>query len=297
MAWTALKRTRSLERHKLHCLPDDEIHLWFTFPDETEEPAKPFSAETILDDEERAREQRLHSPGSRRLFQASHSLVRKALSRYASIPPAKWRFVKNVHGKPRIDPNLGSIPLSFSLSHTKGLAVVAVAAGADVGVDVESMDRRVDAAKISGRFFSPEESVPLQKCRPGRLREHFFRYWTLKECYMKARGLGLSLPLDSFSFRLAEGLPHRIVFSEKDLRNSEDWRFALIRTLRYVAAIAVKTGRPGPLRIRCFQLMPGEKAIPLKVERVGLSPGMEIQYPASRIEVTEEETFLEKREI
>ena len=114
---------------------------------------------------------------------------------------------------------------------------------------------------------------------------------------MTARGLGLSLPLDSFSFRLAEGLPHRIVFSEKDLRNSEDWRFALIRTLRYVAAIAVKTGRPGPLRIRCFQLMPGEKAIPLKVERVGLSPGMEIQYPASRIEVTEEETFLEKREI
>ena len=240
---------------------------------------------------------RLHSPGSRRLFQESHSLVRRALSRYSNIPPGKWRYVKNAHGKPRIDPKLGSVPLSFSLSHTKGLAVVAVTAGADVGVDVESMDRRVDAAKISGRFFSPEESVPLQKCRPGRLREHFFRYWTLKECYMKARGLGLSLPLDSFSFRLAEGLPHRIVFSEKDLRNSEDWRFALIRTLRYVVAIAVKTGRPGPLRIRCFQLMPGEKAIPLKVERVGLSPGMEIQYPASRIEVTEEETFLEKREI
>ena len=282
----------------MHCLPDDEIHLWFTFPDETEEPAKPFSAETILDDEERAREQRLHSPGSRRLFQASHSLVRKALSRYASIPPAKWRFVKNVHGKPRIDPNLGCIPLSFSLSHTKGLAVVAVAAGADVGVDVESMDRRVDAAKISGRFFSPEESVPLQKCRPGRLREHFFRYWTLKECYIKARGLGLSLPLDSFSFRLAGGLPHRIDFSEKDPRNSGNWRFALIRALsRYLVAVAVKSGQPDPMRIRCFRLIPPEETWPLEVERVGLSPGMEIQHPVSRIDVNEGETFLERREI
>ena len=283
----------------MHCLPDDEIHLWFTFPDETEEPAKPFSAETILDDEERAREQRLHSPGSRRLFQASHSLVRKALSRYASIPPAKWRFVKNVHGKPRIDPNLGCIPLSFSLSHTKGLAVVAVAAGADVGVDVESMDRRVDAAKISGRFFSTEESALLHKCKPGRLREHFFRYWTLKECYIKARGLGLSLPLDSFSFSLVGGLPHRIVFFEKDSRNSGNWRYALIRArFRYVVAIAVKTDRPNPLRIRCFQLIPPEEAWPLDVEGVGFSPGIEIHTPAApQINVTETETSLEKREI
>ena len=283
----------------MHCLPDDEIHLWFTFPDETEEPAKPFSAETILDDEERAREQRLHSPGSRRLFQASHSLVRKALSRYASIPPGKWRFVKNVHGKPRIDPNLGCIPLSFSLSHTKGLAVVAVAAGADVGVDVESMDRRVDAAKIGNRFFSSEESAMLHKCKPKHLREHFFRYWTLKECYIKARGLGLSLPLDSFSFSLVGGLPHRIVFFEKDSRNSGNWRYALIRArFRYVVAIAVKTDRPNPLRIRCFQLIPPEEAWPLDVEGVGFSPGIEIHTPAApQINVTETETSLEKREI
>jgi len=241
---------------------------------------------------------RLHSPGSRRLFQESHSLVRRALSRYSNIPPGKWRYVKNAHGKPRIDPKLGSVPLSFSLSHTKGLAVVAVTAGADVGVDVESMDRRVDAAKISGRFFSTEESALLHKCKPGRLREHFFRYWTLKECYIKARGLGLSLPLDSFSFSLAGGLPHRIDFSEKDPRNSGNWRFALIRALsRYLVAVAVKSGQPDPLRIRCFQLMPGGEAMLLKVERVGLSPGMEIQHPVSRIDVNEGETFLERREI
>ena len=287
-----------MERRRLQRLSDAEIHLWFTIPGETEEPAEPFSAESILDDEEKARLQRLHFPGSRRLYQTSHSMVRKALSRYADIPPGKWKFVKNVHGKPRIDSNLGCIPLSFSLSHTKGLAVAAITMGAVVGVDVESIDRRVDASKIGNRFFSSEESAMLHKCKPKHLREHFFRYWTLKECYIKARGLGLSLPLDSFSFRLAGGLPHRIDFSEKDPRNSGNWRFALIRALsRYLVAVAVKSGQPDPMRIRCFRLIPPEETWPLEVERVGLSPGMEIQHPVSRIDVNEGETFLERREI
>ncbi len=276
------EKARSPERKRLQRLPDGEIHLWFTVPGETEDPPKTDPSESILDEEEKARMQGLHSPGGRRLFLASHSLVRRALSRYSNIPPGKWRFVKNAHGKPRIDPNLGSIPLSFSLSHTKGLAVVAVTAGADVGVDVESMDRRVDAAKISSRFFSPEESDMLRKYKSERLREQFFRYWTLKECYLKARGLGLLLPLGSFSFRLAGELPHQIDFSGKDSRRSGNWRFALIRARsRYLTAGAVETGRPDPLRIRCFQLMQGEQAMPLDVEGVGFSPGMEIQHPTS----------------
>jgi hypothetical protein len=140
-------------------------------------------------------------------------MVRRALSRYSEIPPQKWRFVENAHGKPLIDPDLDSPPLSFSLAHTKGLAVVAVTGGADVGVDVERADRSVNAARLTGRFFSPEETAALQELSPERLRERFFLYWTLKESYIKARGLGLSLPLDSFSFRLAGEIPFRIRFN------------------------------------------------------------------------------------
>ncbi|MDD5100641.1 MAG: 4'-phosphopantetheinyl transferase superfamily protein [Syntrophales bacterium] len=185
--------------------------------------------------------------------------------------------MKNAQGKPSIDPNLDSVPISFSLAHTKGLAVVAVTGGADVGVDAERLDRRVDAPKLSGRFFSPEEVAALQEIPPERLREHFFRYWTLKESYVKARGLGLSLPFDSFSFLLPRETPLRIGFSGDDPRHAEDWRFALFRIRsRYLGAVAVAAGRPGPVRIQPFQILPSEEVSSLAVEWVGLSPGVEI---------------------
>ena len=202
---------------------------------------------------------RLPFPDGRRLFGVSHTLVRTALSRYSEISPQEWRFVENAHGKPLIDPDLDSSPLRFSLSHTKGLAVVAVTGGADVGVDVERAVRFVDAARLSSRFFSPEETTALQELSPDRLRERFFLYWTLKESYIKARGLGLSLPLDSFSFRLAGKCPFRIDFSGDD-RDPGKWRFAVISPLpQYVAAVGVACDRPGPVRIRCFQTLPSGK--------------------------------------
>jgi 4'-phosphopantetheinyl transferase len=258
-------------------LSDGEIHLWFAFPGETGDPLTPASAHPVLDDGEQARMARLHFPEGRRLFGMSHTLVRTTLSRYSEIPPEKWRFVKNTHGKPSIDPDLDSSAIRFSLAHTRGLAVVAVTERADVGVDVERTDRRVDAARISNRFFSPEEAAALQEIPAERLRERFFRYWTLKESYIKARGLGLSLPLASFSFRLAGELPHRIGFPGEGPENQGDWRFALINPLpQYVAAVGIAPARKDPVRIRCFQTLPSGEISPLSVETVGLSPGVEM---------------------
>jgi len=219
---------------------------------------------------------RLHFPEGRHLFGVSHTLVRTTLSRYSEIPPGEWRFVKNGHGKPAIDPDFDSSPLRFSLTHTRGLAIVAVTQRADVGVDVERANRIVDAARLSSRFFSPEEASALQGMPPDRLRERFFLYWTLKESYIKARGLGLSLPLASFSFRLAGECPFRIDFSGND-RDPGEWRFAVLRPLsQYVAAVGFAPARPGPVRIRCFQTLPSGKNSPLNFETMGLSPGVEI---------------------
>jgi 4'-phosphopantetheinyl transferase len=258
-------------------LPPGEIHLWFAFPGEAGVSHQNGSVRPILDDGEKARMARLHFPGGSHLYEVSHGLVRTTLSRYSRIPPEKWRFVKNAQGKPSIDPDLAAPPLSFSLAHTEGLAVVAVTGGPDVGVDVERRDRRIDAARLSGRFFSPEEAAALQEIPSERLRERFFCYWTLKESYIKARGLGLSLPLDSFSFRLAGELPHRIGFSGDDPSNPGDWCFALISPLpQYVAAVGVASDRALPVRIRCFQSLPSEGVSRLAVEPVGLSPGVEI---------------------
>lgn len=234
-------------------------------------------AGAVLDDGERARMARHHFPEGRRLFGVSYTLVRTTLSRYAEIPPEKWRFVKNGHGKPSIDPTLDSPPLRFSLAHTRGAAVVAVTEGADVGADVERADRTVDAARLGSRFFSPDEAAALQGMPPDRLRERFFHYWTLKESYIKARGLGLSLPLDSFSFRLAGECPFRIGFSGDDPHDTGDWRFALISPFpKYVVAVGIACDRPDPVRIRCFHTVPSGEISPLGFEPVGLSSGVEI---------------------
>jgi 4'-phosphopantetheinyl transferase len=271
------------ERNRLLRLSDGEIHLWFTFPCEMGDPQKPASALSILDDEEKTRMARLYLPEGRHLFGVSHTMVRTTLSRYSDIPPGEWRFVKNTYGKPSIDPELDSSPLRFSLAHTRGLAVVAVTERADVGVDVERADRIVDAARLSSRFFSPEEATALQGMPPERLRGRFFLYWTLKESYIKALGLGLSLPLASFSFRLAGEYPFQIDFSG-DERNPGDWRFAVLRPLpQYIASVAVAPARPGSVRIRCFHTLPSGEISPLSFEPAGLSPGVEMnEYPSKK---------------
>jgi 4'-phosphopantetheinyl transferase len=277
------KESRCLARNRLLRLSDGEIHLWFASPGETGDPQTPAPAGLLLDDEEQTRMARLHFPEGRRLFGVSHNLVRTTLSRYSEISPGEWRFVKNAHGKPSIDPDLDPSPLRFSLAHTRGLAVVAVTEMADVGVDVEKADRIVDAARLSSRFFSPEESAALQEMPPDRLRGRFFLYWTLKESYIKARGLGLSLPLASFSFRLAGECPFRIDFSGDD-RDPGNWRFAVLRPLpQYVAAVGMAPVRPGPVRIRCFHTLPSGEISPLGFETAGLSPGVEIrEYPSEK---------------
>jgi len=254
-------------------LPEGEVHLWVAFPDEWAASSQIVSARDILDDGEIARMERFHFPEHRRLFAVSHLLVRKALSHYSDIPPGAWRFANDENGKPGIDRAAGA--LSFSLAHTEGLAVVGVAGGIDIGVDVERTGRQVDAEGLSRRFFSREEAAILESLPPGRLDEQFPRYWTLKESYIKALGLGLSQPLDSFAFRLTGEIPHRIDFSAAEPQDPKKWRFALIEPKQpYVIALCAASIGHTPTVIRCNHAFPSGGAAPLNAGLLGLSAGV-----------------------
>ena len=197
--------------------------------------------------------EKFHFPEHRRLYLVSHLLLRTTLSRYSSILPNAWRFVTNDHGKPRHDPDTGSIPLCFSLSHTGGISVVGVTREGEIGVDVEQARRSVDAAELSRRFFSPEENAALEELPPGRLQAQFPLYWTLKEAYIKALGRGLSHPLDSFSFRLMGERPHRIGFSAEESQRPQKWRFALIAPRpQSVVAMCVASAEDKVIELRSY---------------------------------------------
>jgi 4'-phosphopantetheinyl transferase len=257
-------------------LPDGVVHLWFAFPDEWEDPALTGSARHLLGEEEMNQMEKFHFPEHKRSYLTSHLLLRTTLSRYSELLPKSWRFIYNDHGKPRLDPGLGAIPLCFSLSHTKGISVVGVTRGREIGVDVEQAGRPVKAAELSRRFFSPEENAALEKLPPGRLQEQFPLYWTLKEAYIKALGRGLSHPLDSFSFRLTGKRPHRIDFSEEQTQAPDAWRFALIapRPRSVVALCVASATDQAAIELSCALALPSGETKPLKGLPLGLSAGV-----------------------
>lgn len=255
-------------------LTDSTVDLWFAQTEDWADPAAMVEALAVLGPGELARWESRRSPEDRRLFGVSHWLVRGALSRYEDRPPAAWRFIFNDHGKPRIDPAAGPSPLSFSLAHTRGLAVVAVAKRMALGVDCERTDRPVDAAKLIQRFFTLEERRALEPLAREVMTHRFFLHWTLKEATLKALGTDLSHALSAIAFRLTGEGPGRIDPLGM-AKEGKRWHWAVLTPLRpYVAAIGI-LGAPGKtVVLRTYRALPSGKVEPLKGHPLALSDGM-----------------------
>jgi 4'-phosphopantetheinyl transferase len=180
----------------------------------------------ILDPTELSRADRFVFAADRESFVAAHALARSMLSEVTGRPPASWRFATGAFGKPAVLSDGFPIGLGFNISHTQGFVACALA-HEDVGVDVEASDRPIEL-DIAERFFAREEVEVLNALPAAQRRRAFFRFWTLKEAFIKATGEGLHRPLDSFSFTLD---PVRIAFhpERRSLPHREDpaeWHFA-----------------------------------------------------------------------
>jgi 4'-phosphopantetheinyl transferase len=209
-------------------LQPDEIHLWFSFPEKIQGDALLAEYQQLMTPDERKRHQRFHFAKHRHQFLISRALVRTTLSRCTGIAPEHLRFSENDYGRPEIILDEQLPPIRFNLSHTEGLIVCAVVLKHDIGVDVEHRQRRVVSEKIAKRFFSSTEVGELESLPEQNKRDRFFKYWTLKESYIKARGMGLSIPLDKFSFHLANNKPIRISFDPELEDDPNRWQFRLL---------------------------------------------------------------------
>ncbi|MBL8830538.1 MAG: 4'-phosphopantetheinyl transferase superfamily protein [Planctomycetaceae bacterium] len=206
-------------------LAGDEVHIWLVDPDAITDPALLARYAELLNPEEVARRDRYRFDKLKHDFLVARALVRTTLSRYAAVRPAAWQFEANQYGRPEIhSPAIGG-RLRFNLSHTRGLAAVAVTWDRDLGVDVESIDRRNSTLQIARRFFAPAEVDELMSFPRGEQGRRFFDYWTLKESYIKARGMGLALPLDQFAF-CTQARPHvTIAFTPPLEDDPAAWQF------------------------------------------------------------------------
>ncbi len=177
------------------------IDVWLSFYDEIDADLDA-TLRALLSDAERRKELRFHFAADRKRYLVTRAMVRTVLSRYVPERGATdWEFSANRFGRPELcDPPAAARGLSFNISHTHGLIALAVARHRQLGVDVEHIHARHAALGIAQRFFAPVEAAELERVPEDRQQERFFEYWTFKESYIKARGEGLSIPLDAFDF-------------------------------------------------------------------------------------------------
>jgi 4'-phosphopantetheinyl transferase len=184
------------------------------------------SCEAILSGAERARLAKVAVEEARTQYLAAHALLRNVLSVYQPGPPSEWEFTVNAYGRPQLCNGQTAAPLHFSLSHTRGLVVCAIGGTEEMGIDAEWIDRELNCQELAEAFFAPSEITALQACSGVEKTELFFSFWTLKEAYSKARGMGLSLPLKEFWFELDHGDPE-IILSAGLAVERRGWRFKL----------------------------------------------------------------------
>lgn len=245
-------------------LQADQVYVWMALIEQCQAPNLRTTYETWLSDQERSRYERIRLSQHRQEYLVAHALLRSCLSRYSERQPRDWVFSTNDYGRPELSEASGLLPLRFNLSHTTDLVACAVTRSADVGVDVEYTARKGNLAVIAKASFAPEELADLDALTEMAWRDRFFDLWTLKEAYIKARGMGLSLPLQQCVFRFE---PETATPIQCCTDSAEDWAFGLLSpTPQHRLAVAVRCSTP--LQIQVGQAIPGKVFQPVQLPRI-----------------------------
>ncbi len=230
-------------------LDSGAVHVWRACLDQSSWPVERFR--DTLDADERSRADRFHFSRDRERFIVARGVLRALLGRYLNRAPESLTFSYSAYGKPALASEPGADAIRFNLSHSHGMALYAVTRGREVGVDLEFIRCDLEAEQIAERFFSHSEIVALRALPPGVRKYAFFLCWTRKEAYIKARGEGLSMPLDQFEVSLIPGEPAALLSTKPDSDEALRWSLRdLNPACGYAAALATK-GRDWTLS--CWQ--------------------------------------------
>jgi 4'-phosphopantetheinyl transferase len=220
-------------------LGDDEIHVWRATLDQTPSQIQGFLHNLAAD--EQAKAERFYFERDREHFIAARGVLRAILGGYLNRAPESLSFCYSSHGKPALAGESDGEPIRFNVSHSYGVALYAITRGREVGIDLERIRFDLAVAEIAERFFSRREVAMLRTLPTEAQRQAFFRCWTRKEAYIKARGEGLSLPLDQFDVSLAPGEPAAVLGTQRDPSEAARWSLQeLTLAPGYVAALAVE---------------------------------------------------------
>jgi 4'-phosphopantetheinyl transferase len=219
-----------------------EVHVWSAGLDWL---ASRRDFRPLLSPSERDRADRFRLPRDCRRFTVCRGLLRTILSGLLGVTPAELSFAEGSHGKPY----LPECDLRFNVSHSRDQALIAVTSSRELGVDIEFVNPEVATGEIADRFFSAGEKQAILQAGPDARARSFFAVWTRKEAYLKARGDGLSIPLDQFEVTAAPGVPAHLLRAPEGMEEARRWKIEdLEAEPGYAAAIAVE-GHDWQLRL------------------------------------------------
>jgi len=233
-------------------LPTDEVHVWLAKLDD--HPAD--SLKLTLATDELARAARFHFNRDRNHFIVARALLRKLLAAYLDVGAGQLQIAYAEKGKPSLEDSSRS-SLKFNLAHSHEFAIYALSWNREVGIDLEFMREDLADEKVAERFFSPSEISSLKELPLELRKQAFFDCWTRKEAYIKARGEGLSIPLDEFDVSLQPGEVAALLRNHKDPLEVTRWSMQSVAVpAGYVGAL-VASGRDW--KLRSFNLISNHK--------------------------------------
>jgi len=236
--------------------PDGEVHVWRVPVDWLASSIDGLERTLSADEEQRMR--RFRFDDDRKRYLVGRGLLRLLLGRYLELRPQELRFDYTPFGKPHLAANVAQRSLEFNVSHSGELLLIAIAAGRAVGVDVEQVRADIEVGAIAAHFFSSNEQDTLGKLATALQIDAFFNCWTRKEAYIKAKGDGLSLPLDQFDVSLMPDEEARLLETRPDPDEARRWRLANLDVADgYKAALAAEGSG---WTLRCWDWRPDRNA-------------------------------------
>ncbi|MFE2218477.1 4'-phosphopantetheinyl transferase family protein [Streptomyces canus] len=247
------------------------VKLWLCANEDLPPDIAGVLASHWLDGQEKQTASRFVFERDRRQYVVAHTLVRRALAMEAGLVEPELVIWRSPRGRPFLQYPEGGLPrggpeLDFNLSHSSGYNLLGVVRQHRIGVDIERLDREAQSLDTIAQTFTPQEQAWVARADRGRQRaRRVLRLWTLKEAYSKARGLGLGLSFDAFSFTLHDDRGVA-AFSPPEDDLTGRWSFVELEPVPDVlVAIALQAKEELPLVLQLHQGFPWARSEPIAV--------------------------------
>lgn len=245
-----------------------EIHFFYSLVEEITDPLLLARCRSVLSEGEKIKTDRYVFEKDKSASLITRSLLRFVLSVCTGLPSEDFEFIENPYGKPALRPGLVPIPIKFNVSHSSGVTACALTMDNEIGVDIENYKRKIDLS-IADRYFIRSELEYIRKAPAEDRHAAFFDIWTLKESYIKARGMGLSMDLDKFGFEIDR---QTAIYFDKSVDDvPEQWKFFRFSPVEnYRAAISIQSQAACKLNI--YKCIPFIKIEQVNCISLGLFP-------------------------